>query len=66
MTEKFTIRMPSMGSHRVRHDCSDLAAAAAAWHIKITDTGSSGNMILDKCLKTLHVGLTFNTTESQR
>ena len=22
--------LPSMGSHRVRHDCSDLAAAAAA------------------------------------
>ena len=21
-------RLPSMGSHRVRHDCSDLAAAA--------------------------------------
>ena len=23
-------RLPSVGSHRVRHDCSDLAAAAAA------------------------------------
>ena len=23
--------LPSMGSHRVGHDCSDLAAAAAAW-----------------------------------
>ena len=26
--------LPSMGSHRVRHDGSDLAAAAAATHIK--------------------------------
>ena len=26
--------LPSMGSHRVRHDWSDLAAAAAAWTIK--------------------------------
>ena len=25
-----TGRLPSMGSHRVGHDCSDLAAAAAA------------------------------------
>ena len=25
-------RLPSMGSHRVRHDGSDLAAAAAALH----------------------------------
>ena len=24
--------LPSMGSHRVRHDWSNLAAAAAAWH----------------------------------
>ena len=24
------VGLPSMGSHRVRHDCSDLAAAAAA------------------------------------
>ena len=24
--------LPSMGSHRVRHDSSDLAAAAAAWN----------------------------------
>ena len=24
--------MPSMGSHRVRHDCSDLAAAAAEYN----------------------------------
>ena len=23
--------LPSMGSHRVRHDCSELAAAAAEW-----------------------------------
>ena len=27
--------LPSMGSHRVRHDWSDLAAAAAAWHLGI-------------------------------
>ena len=26
-------RLPSMGSHRVRHDWSDLAAAAAAWRL---------------------------------
>ena len=26
--------LPSMGSHRVGHDLSDLAAAAAAYHIK--------------------------------
>ena len=65
MTEKFAIPMPSMGLQRVGHDRSDLPVAAA-WHVKITDTGSSGNMILDKCPKTLHVGLTFNTTASQR
>jgi len=28
-------RLPSMGSHRVRHDRSDLAAAAAAWKSKV-------------------------------
>ena len=30
--------LPSMGSHRVRHDCSDLAAAAAA-----AETGNCNN-----------------------
>ena len=25
--------LPSLGSHRVRHDCSDLAAAAAATYL---------------------------------
>ena len=29
--------LPSMGSHRVEHDWSDLAAAAAAWQIYFTD-----------------------------
>ena len=28
--------LPSMGSHRVGHDCSDLAAAAAAAAVKFT------------------------------
>ena len=31
-------RQQSMGSHRVRHDCSDLAAAAAA-----AETGNCNN-----------------------
>ena len=26
--------LPSMGSHRVSHDCSDLAAAAAVGHLR--------------------------------
>ena len=26
--------LPSMGSHRVGHDCSNLAAAAAAWGVR--------------------------------
>ena len=30
--------LPSMGSHRVRHDWSDLAAAAAAIHLKQAKT----------------------------
>ena len=34
--------LPSMGSHRVRHDWSDLAAAAAAECHQI-QTGSSNN-----------------------
>ena len=32
--------LPSMGSHRVRHDSSDLAAAAAAWYfVKSINSG---------------------------
>ena len=37
--------LPSMGSHRVGHDCSDLAAAAAGWLKKIfSKTSSAENM----------------------
>ena len=32
--------LPSMGSHRVRHDCSDLAAAAAKKKTMITEQDS--------------------------
>ena len=31
-------RLPSMGSHRVGHDWSDLAAAAATWAIQLCDS----------------------------
>ena len=34
--------LPSMGSHRVRHDWSDLAAAAAAVHRFITEGAFHG------------------------
>ena len=34
--------LPSMGSHRVGHDCSDLAAAAGEWGL------SSRNILKEK------------------
>ena len=36
--------LPSMGSHRVRHDWSDLAAAAAATALEYPGCYSSGTM----------------------
>ena len=32
--------LPSMGSHRVGHDWSDLAAAAAAYRLEVGPTGT--------------------------
>ena len=37
--------LPSMGSHRVRHDCSDLAAAAAAAELYLAHNGVSRNKV---------------------
>ena len=39
--QTFLMKLPSMGSHRVRHDWSDLAAAAAACLQKCLPTKSS-------------------------
>ena len=36
--------LPSMGSHRVGHDSSDLAAAAAAYHSKYYEVS-----VIDNC-----------------
>ena len=38
--------LPSMGLHRVRHDCSDLAAAAAAAAARVYSTFSRIDYIL--------------------
>ena len=43
--------LPSMGSHRVRHDCSDLAVAASGWaliHYVFLKEGKLGNWSRDK------------------
>ena len=36
--------LPSMGSHKVGHDCSDLAAAAAAKEFETTVLRSTGTL----------------------
>ena len=38
--------LPSMGSHRVRHDCRDLVAAAASLYILCLHYGSGGSYVL--------------------
>ena len=40
--------LPSMGSHRVGHDWSDLAAAAAYW--TSSDLGGSSSSVISFCL----------------